>query len=925
MHPRDENPLPALAPMADEEFEPSGYEPLELSAADRVPSQPFRCDAALSAPTVHLPDSSPRAALVHPKELCGAAVGLLAEAAETFLPPAADPQILAWPAAEALPLWSTDAADWTMSVDVAEPVSGLAAEAVESYLPPAADPQILAWPGDAVGLPQLTLNPADWTMSVDLAEPAAGPAAAAVESYLPAATEQQILTWPADAVELPQLTLNPADWTMSVDVAEPAAGPAAAAVESYLPPSAEQQILAWPVAAVGLPQLTLNPADWMMSVDVAEPAAGPAAAAVESYLPPCAEQQILAWPDDAVELPQLTLNPADWTMSVDLAEPATGPAAAAVESYLPAATEPQAVTWSSPAVLPTLALHAADWAVAATLAEPAAASSAEAAETFLPLAAELRAVPPSLAAIRLPDLVLTAAEPEPVEEFVPPLVVSGPSERCRPGLPACEAVRDAIPAFVGALPTLSSLLLPTPLAVALEQPTVRWAGDWRPSSAADPVTSFVAPRLQLAIPPSYAVSVPDLRILQKTPVQRAARLAQPSAERYPEAAQPSPSDAPVLAASSEEQSGRRPQVLWRPAFEVEQATGTHSAPFRPGDPPAVEPAAATPNPGSAIPRPDPASAFQEPAPPQPALYCGFPFAEPAAMDFICQRTPMAPVVSLQSIALSFLVHAPKFVVRPIFERIEEAVAPPKPVEKTPAFAEIFAVSRGTRRATSHGSLFSAGKLIAASLLVGVGMWFGAGSVKIGRQMLAINTGIRNMGSSTSPDLTPVSPAPAPGFPSPRYSAPKAPEGPIASVRRAIQQRAAVELTDTFRRMEAWGAGALALPAGWSRHPDGYVRTGQLALYRPAQTFADYHFEFFGEIERKSLSWAVRARDTQNYYAMKMTVIEPGLRPVVAVVHYPVVGGKKGHRVETPLSIMMHNHEPYHVAVEREGQPGCHVD
>ena len=52
--------------------------------------------------------------------------------------------------------------------------------------------------------------------------------------------------------------------------------------------------------------------------------------------------------------------------------------------------------------------------------------------------------------------------------------------------------------------------------------------------------------------------------------------------------------------------------------------------------------------------------------------------------------------------------------------------------------------------------------------------------------------------------------------------------------------------------------------------------------------------------------------------MKMTVIEPGLRPVVAVVHYPVVGGKRGQRVQTPLSIMMHNNEPYHIAVDVKG-------
>jgi hypothetical protein len=106
--------------------------------------------------------------------------------------------------------------------------------------------------------------------------------------------------------------------------------------------------------------------------------------------------------------------------------------------------------------------------------------------------------------------------------------------------------------------------------------------------------------------------------------------------------------------------------------------------------------------------------------------------------------------------------------------------------------------------------------------------------------------------------------------------------------------------------------------GWSRHPDGYVRTGQLALYRPSAVYSDYRLEFFAQIESKSMGWVVRARDLQNYYAMKFTVVDPGLRPIIAMVHYPVVGGKKGHSVEVPLSVMVHNNTPYHVAVEVKG-------
>jgi len=63
---------------------------------------------------------------------------------------------------------------------------------------------------------------------------------------------------------------------------------------------------------------------------------------------------------------------------------------------------------------------------------------------------------------------------------------------------------------------------------------------------------------------------------------------------------------------------------------------------------------------------------------------------------------------------------------------------------------------------------------------------------------------------------------------------------------------------------------------------------------------------------------VRGKDTKNYYAMKFNVVEPGLRPVLSMIHYPVIDGKPGHKVETPLSAMVHNDTPYHVAVEVKG-------
>ena len=97
-----------------------------------------------------------------------------------------------------------------------------------------------------------------------------------------------------------------------------------------------------------------------------------------------------------------------------------------------------------------------------------------------------------------------------------------------------------------------------------------------------------------------------------------------------------------------------------------------------------------------------------------------------------------------------------------------------------------------------------------------------------------------------------------------------------------------------------------------------MNTGALALFRPTLKFNDYRMEFFGQIETKSIGWTVRATDAKNYHAMKLTVVEAGIRPFVALVHYNVVDGKSGHRTQTPLNVMVHNNRPMQFAVDVRG-------
>jgi hypothetical protein len=139
------------------------------------------------------------------------------------------------------------------------------------------------------------------------------------------------------------------------------------------------------------------------------------------------------------------------------------------------------------------------------------------------------------------------------------------------------------------------------------------------------------------------------------------------------------------------------------------------------------------------------------------------------------------------------------------------------------------------------------------------------------------------------------------------------------VRGAIARRAKFEAGTDFRDgKDFWNGYKLAWGKGWQRHPDGYAKPGALALLRPTMQLTDYRMEFMGQIENKGLSWSVRSHDTDNYYAMKLNVVAPGLRPIISVVRYPVVNGKRGRKIEIPLPVMVHNQRPFTVAVEVRG-------
>jgi hypothetical protein len=292
------------------------------------------------------------------------------------------------------------------------------------------------------------------------------------------------------------------------------------------------------------------------------------------------------------------------------------------------------------------------------------------------------------------------------------------------------------------------------------------------------------------------------------------------------------------------------------------------------------------------------------------------------VDFYCQRAASAPARHGEWLTPNIPVRPPELVLRVLPDRPEEMVALPPQVEPKPAPAEVFSFPEAKKRWKPSKAEKRFAR-IAACLLAAIWLWFGSQVINIPNTWRSMNRSISEAPGQVAPGAGSFGGSGSRPVPTqsagaePPASAP-ASEGAFGRMRRAIAGRAATEVTDTFRNgMEAWGSGAGSFAPGWSRSSEGYTKLGQLALFQPSMNYTDYRVQFFSAIDDKGMGVALRAKDTQNYYAMKVKVVQAGLRPVIAMVHYPVVEGRRGRPNETPLNVMVH-HLPFEIAFDVHG-------
>ena len=105
---------------------------------------------------------------------------------------------------------------------------------------------------------------------------------------------------------------------------------------------------------------------------------------------------------------------------------------------------------------------------------------------------------------------------------------------------------------------------------------------------------------------------------------------------------------------------------------------------------------------------------------------------------------------------------------------------------------------------------------------------------------------------------------------------------------------------------------------WSYDRTGFIRPRALGIYTPSTPLSDYAFEFLAKIDQRAISWVFRARDLNNYYAMKLVDTSGGVMPQMALVHYAVIEGREGPKKEVPLPLSVSKDTLFRIRMDIQG-------
>jgi hypothetical protein len=136
------------------------------------------------------------------------------------------------------------------------------------------------------------------------------------------------------------------------------------------------------------------------------------------------------------------------------------------------------------------------------------------------------------------------------------------------------------------------------------------------------------------------------------------------------------------------------------------------------------------------------------------------------------------------------------------------------------------------------------------------------------------------------------------FAAPRYVVPKfeVSSAPASlTVKVLLSASVALLLIPGWRNTDSPGARAVQVESRMSER--GWVHwTPELVLYSPSLSRADYRMEFTWPVNPEGVAWAFRAKDSDNYYAVRIKPFGPEPSRMLSVEHFTRYRGVEKSRV-----------------------------
>jgi hypothetical protein len=143
----------------------------------------------------------------------------------------------------------------------------------------------------------------------------------------------------------------------------------------------------------------------------------------------------------------------------------------------------------------------------------------------------------------------------------------------------------------------------------------------------------------------------------------------------------------------------------------------------------------------------------------------------------------------------------------------------------------------------------------------------------------------------------------------------------SAIGEAVRSSAPVTLHHDFHSgLSDWSTMSLHStvddPRNWltSASAPDIVKPGTLRLWMQSLPLHNYQMEFQGQIEKRTLNWAFRASDQNNYYASKLVITKPGPQPNASLLRYVVQNGQELERSTSPLFLTLEKGKDYRIRV-----------